>query len=80
MYLFGNINRIDLAKAKNFSLGKDIGIISYYETPLKRLLGIAVVSTDFSKMGATAAEMIVANRTEKVKTHFNLSIEIRYDF
>lgn len=64
------VKLIDLANAKNFSLGKDIGIISYDETPLKRLLGIAVVSTDFGKMGATAAEMIVANRKGKVKNPF----------
>jgi DNA-binding transcriptional regulator YhcF (GntR family) len=64
------VKLIDLAKTKKNIIGKDIGIISYDETPLKRLLGIAVVSTDFSKMGATAAEMIVANRKGKVKNPF----------
>ncbi|MBP6757633.1 MAG: GntR family transcriptional regulator [Flavobacterium sp.] len=64
------VKLIDLAKAKDFSLGKDIGIISCDETPLKRLLGIAVVSTDFNKMGATAAEMIVANKKGKIKNPF----------
>jgi DNA-binding transcriptional regulator YhcF (GntR family) len=66
------VKLIDLAKAKNFSIGKDIGIISYDETPLKRLLGIAVVSTDFSKMGTTAAEMIVANKKGKIKNPFQI--------
>lgn len=64
------VKLIDLAKANNFSIGKDLGIISYDETPLKRLLGIAVVSTDFDKMGATAAEMIVTNKKGKVKNPF----------
>jgi DNA-binding transcriptional regulator YhcF (GntR family) len=54
---------IDLLKTsidKNWELGKDIGIISYDETPLKEILagGISVISTDFRKMGKTAAEMI----------------------
>jgi DNA-binding transcriptional regulator YhcF (GntR family) len=45
---------------RKWELGKDIGIISYDETPLKEILagGISVISTDFRKMGITAAEMI----------------------
>ena len=45
---------------KDWELGKDIGILSYDETPLKEILagGISVISTDFRKMGETAAEMI----------------------
>jgi DNA-binding transcriptional regulator YhcF (GntR family) len=45
---------------KKWVLGKDIGILSYDETPLKEILagGISVVSTDFRKMGETAGEMI----------------------
>jgi DNA-binding transcriptional regulator YhcF (GntR family) len=44
----------------NWELGKDIGIISYDETPLKEILngGISVISTDFRKMGETAGELI----------------------
>jgi DNA-binding transcriptional regulator YhcF (GntR family)/DNA-binding LacI/PurR family transcriptional regulator len=45
---------------EKWELGKDIGIVSYDESPLKEILsgGIAVISTDFKKMGETAAEMI----------------------
>lgn len=64
------VKLIDLARAKNFTLGNDIGIISYDETPLKRLLNIAVLSTNFSKMGITAAEMIVTNKKGKIKNSF----------
>jgi DNA-binding transcriptional regulator YhcF (GntR family) len=45
---------------RGWSLGKEIGILSYDETPLKEILagGITVISTDFVLMGKTAAEMI----------------------
>jgi DNA-binding transcriptional regulator YhcF (GntR family) len=54
---------------RKWELGKDIGILSYDETPLKEILagGISVISTDFRKMGETAAEMIksrIYNKTE----------------
>ena len=65
------VELIDLVKTKKIILGKDIGVISYDETPLKRLLDVAVVSTDFNKMGATAAEMIVANKKGKIKNPFH---------
>ncbi len=37
----------------NLVLGKDIGIISYNETPVKEILrdGITVISTDFQNLG-----------------------------
>lgn len=58
---------IDLLKiclARNLKPGKDIGIISYDDTPLKEILsgGISVISTDFAAMGRKAAEMII-NKT-----------------
>ncbi len=58
-----------------WELGKDIGIISYDETPLKEILagGISVISTDFRKMGDTAAEMIKNRIFKKIA---NLSLFI----
>lgn len=58
------------ARKKKLILGKDIGIISYNETPLKELLGITVISTDFKVMGETAAYMVLKNKKEKVKNVF----------
>lgn len=46
-------------KQNKFSLKEDIGIISYNDTPLKDLLDVTVVSTDFTQMGKTAAEFII---------------------
>jgi len=54
---------------QNWELGKDIGILSYDETPLKEILagGISVISTDFRSMGETAAAIITTRDFRKVK-------------
>jgi DNA-binding LacI/PurR family transcriptional regulator len=54
-----------------FQLGKEIGVISYNDTPLKELLGITVISTDLKMMGETAAKMILNKQIGKVKNPFN---------
>jgi DNA-binding transcriptional regulator YhcF (GntR family) len=61
------IELIKLCFEKKWEPGKDIGIISYDDTPLKEILagGISVVSTDFRAMGRTAAKMIREGITEK---------------
>ncbi|MEJ5995714.1 GntR family transcriptional regulator [Pedobacter sp. Du54] len=55
----------------DLQLGVDIGILSFNETVLKELLGITVVSTNFSAMGRTAAEMILTKNILKVKNEFS---------
>ncbi|WP_282122061.1 GntR family transcriptional regulator [Algibacter mikhailovii] len=57
-------------KESDFTLGSDIGVISYNDTPLKQILGITAISSDFQAMGEQAAKMIIENRKEKVKTPF----------
>lgn len=54
-----------------FVLGKDIGVISYNDTPLKELLGITVISTDFKVMGETVATMILNHEKGKFKVPFD---------
>lgn len=66
------VNLVKQANEDEFVLGKDIGIISYNDTPLKDLLGITVVSTDFKIMGETTAEMILNHKKDRVKVPFNL--------
>ncbi|TDD93475.1 GntR family transcriptional regulator, partial [Flavobacterium cellulosilyticum] len=65
------VNLVKQIRDEEYVLGKDIGIISYNDTPLKELLGITVISTDFNKMGATAASMILNNEKGEVKIPFN---------
>ncbi|MEM1358571.1 MAG: GntR family transcriptional regulator [Bacteroidota bacterium] len=64
------VNLVKQVRDSSLQLGKDIGIISYNETPLKDLLGITTISTDFEQMGASAAELILNQRSEVIKNPF----------
>lgn len=66
------VNLVNQIREMEFILGKEIGVISYNETPLKDLLGITVISTDFKAMGETAAKMILEKTNGKVKNPFSL--------
>ncbi|PCJ94486.1 MAG: transcriptional regulator [Flavobacteriaceae bacterium] len=63
------VTLIKKIKQTDYVLGKDVGIISYNDTPLKEILldGITVISTDFEKLGEQAANMILNNQ----KSQFN---------
>ncbi len=63
---------IKKASHKNLKLGKHVGVIAYNDSPFKEILagGITVLSTDFSKMGETCAEMIRTRKYEHVKNPF----------
>ncbi|GGG50657.1 transcriptional regulator [Croceivirga lutea] len=65
------VNLVKQVREKEYKLGEDIGIISYNDTPLKELLGITVVSTNFEKMGEAAAIMILENNKTEIKNEFN---------
>jgi DNA-binding transcriptional regulator YhcF (GntR family) len=65
------VNLIEQIRDKEFTLGTNIGIISYNDTPLKALLGITVISTDFKIMGEKAASMILNNERGKHRIPFN---------
>ncbi|GAA4945696.1 GntR family transcriptional regulator [Algibacter agarivorans] len=65
------VNLVKRVREDEFKLGEEIGIISYNDTPLKELLGITVISTDFKVMGETAANMILNKTKGKVKVPFN---------
>ena len=65
------VNLVKQIRDTTLVLGKDIGIISYNETPLKELLGITVISTDFNIMGETAAQMILNKEKGHIKVPFN---------
>lgn len=64
------VNLINQIRYQEFVLGSDIGVISYNDTPLKALLEISVISTDFKYMGETASKMILNSKKGKVKVPF----------
>ncbi|HSD06461.1 GntR family transcriptional regulator [Flavobacterium sp.] len=65
------VSLIKQIRDNNMKLGKHIGVISYNDTPLKELLGITVMSTDFKIMGETAARMILNKEIGQIKVPFN---------
>lgn len=67
------IERIISLKLK---VGKQVGVISYNETPLKKVIlnGITTISTDFSKMGELAAQLILANSHAHAEVPFHLTL------
>jgi DNA-binding transcriptional regulator YhcF (GntR family) len=57
-------------------IGKDVGIISYNETPLKKLIlnGLTTISTDFRIMGEMAAQLILDNSKEQIEVPFYITM------
>lgn len=60
----------------DLKIGKQVGVISYNETPLKRVIlnGITTISTDFYQMGQLAAGLILKNSSEHVEVPFHLTL------
>jgi len=62
------------AKLKNYEIGKDIGIISYNDSPINEIVlnGLTTFSTDYRLMGELAAKMILEKSFRKIRCHFKL--------
>jgi len=67
---------VEKGKYQKLKLGVDFGIISYNETPLKKVVenGITTISTDFNAMGTILAEMILENKKMQIENKNNLII------
>lgn len=67
-------NVIKNCRTSGLKIGRDVGLMSYNETPLKEVLldGITVISTDHEKMGESAAKLILNNSKELIKNPFKL--------
>lgn len=63
------VTLVEIANSKGLQIGKDIGIISYNDTPLKKVVGngISVISTDFNEMGRGIVKMIRENKRNAVR-------------
>jgi DNA-binding transcriptional regulator YhcF (GntR family) len=70
------VKLLDMIQHTNFKVGKDIGIISYNETPLKRFIfnGITTISTNFKQMGESAAKLILNNENRMQEIPFTLTL------
>lgn len=80
--VFINLMEDDLVKliekilASHLVVGKDVGVISYNETPLKRIIlqGITTISSDFKMMGEKVAELILTNSRDHIEVPFYLNL------
>jgi DNA-binding LacI/PurR family transcriptional regulator len=60
---------IEQAKLQQLALGNHYGIISYNDTPLKKVVenGITTISTDFKAMGRILADMILNHTKTQIE-------------
>ncbi|HNP32957.1 MAG TPA: GntR family transcriptional regulator [Flavobacterium sp.] len=70
------VDVIEQSKIQNLKIVIDFGIISYNDTPLKKVVGngITTISTDFAMMGNLLASMILENKKEKIENKSSLII------
>lgn len=67
---------IEQVMQTGLEVGKEVGIISYNETPMKKIIlnGITTISTDFHKMGTMAAELILQGSRKHIEVPFLLTL------
>lgn len=70
------IDVLKKADKEGFTPGKEFGIISYNDTPLKEILmgGITTLTTDFKEMGKTIASLINKKTIETIENPWKLNI------
>lgn len=61
---------------QKLSIGSEVGLISYNETPLKKFIlnGITTLSTDFDFRGRAAAQLIKTKSKAHVEVPFHVII------
>jgi DNA-binding transcriptional regulator YhcF (GntR family) len=67
---------IEKIMAAGLKVGKDVGVISYNETSLKKIIlnGITTISTDFQMMGEKTAQLILNQSAEHIAIPFYLTL------
>ncbi|MDO3694307.1 winged helix-turn-helix domain-containing protein [Wenyingzhuangia sp. chi5] len=58
------VNLLDCIKTKEVN---NIGVLSYNDTPFKKLLGVSVISTNYTRIGNRAASMILNQQKGRIK-------------
>jgi DNA-binding transcriptional regulator YhcF (GntR family) len=68
------VSVIEQSKMQQLELGTDFGIISYNETPLKKVVenGITTISTNFEAMGKKVAQMILGGQKGHIENKSSL--------
>jgi len=70
------VNLIETTIQSGLEVGKEVGIISYNETPMKKIIlnGITTISTDFQQMGKMAAKLILQGSRNHIEVPFMLTL------
>ena len=70
------VDLLKQAAIQQFQPGREFGIISYNDTPLKEVLagGITTLSTDFKLMGQTIASLINKKQIETIENPWTLNL------
>lgn len=70
------VTLIEKIVATKMKLGKHVGVISYNETPLKKIIlnGITTISTDFQMMGEKTAQLIIDRSVQHIEIPFSLTL------
>ncbi|MBI9064216.1 MAG: GntR family transcriptional regulator [Marinilabiliaceae bacterium] len=66
---------VEEVQHKHWQIGKDLGVISYNDTPMKRIAagGITTLSTDFDWMGETLIKMIITRKDNQVRCNCQIT-------
>lgn len=69
------VTLIEKIKEKDYSIGEEVGVISYNETPLKKLIlnGLTTISTNFEEMGKLAAQLVMEDSKKHVEVPFTIT-------
>jgi DNA-binding LacI/PurR family transcriptional regulator len=68
---------VNYANRKGLKLGKDIGLLSYDDTPIKEILddsGITTISNDFVQMGKLAGSLVHNRQKGKIASDCQLIV------
>ena len=70
------VKLIECINSLELEVGRHVGIISYNETPVKKIIlnGITTISTDFVQMGKMAAGLILNRSCQHLEVPFRLTL------
>ncbi len=70
------VTLIEKISMTNYVIGQEVGIISYNETPIKKVVlnGITTISSDFQEMGVMAANAVLSGKPAQEKVPFRLTL------
>ena len=70
------VNVVKASQEVHLEIGRDVGIISYNDTPLKQVVanGVTTISTDFVTMGKTLAQLVMSKKRNQVQNPSSLIV------